>query len=223
MPPTVEELQAEIEKLRKQIEETSKRADEELEEHHEDRMVPYSRLSDTRRQLKIQQEAFEALRTNVDATLAGLKNDHAKALKKAEETYEAQVATARADAGHDLALSDLGVKDPTMRRLLREHHASLDEATRKAAPGPADWLKARRAEVEAAKGDPKKAPAPIPWLDAYEGAISGAPEQRRERAPRINEGAGPKKADGYSAEDLDALDGASLLAAAGWTKSKPGA
>jgi len=220
MPPTIEELQAEIAKLKAQMEGTGKKADEDLEEFRGERMIPYSRLADTRRQLGVQKEAMEALRPNVDATLAGLKNDHAKALKKAEETYEAQVATARADAGHDLALSDLGVKDPTIRRLLREHHASLDEATRKASPGPADWLKARRAEVEAAKGDPKKAPAPIPWLDAYEGAISGAQEQRRERAPRINEGAGPKKADGYSAEDLDALDGASLLAAAGWTKSK---
>ena len=213
--PTVEELEAEIATLKAKLGRASAEADD--DDPGANGKIPGARFAAHRRQLRELSDTVDALKQQIGKTVTDLKIGYDAGLKKASDEHEAALTAARAEAGMDLSLSDLGVKDPAIRRLLREHHGALPEDVRKAHDDPASWLKARRALAEAANSDKEKtAPDPIGWLDPYEASISGQQQKSKGRGdpPGLNSGTGPKGSGDYSAEDIDNMGGDDLLAMA---------
>lgn len=221
---TVEELTAELEALKARLARSAAQADD--DDPGERGTIPASRFAEHRRQLREAQVLIDALKEQLGKTAADLRAGHDSAAKKLRDEHAAALAAERARADADLSLADLGIKDPQIRRLAREHYDALDATARPASP--ADWVKTRREAAAKAKADAKAtAPDPIGWLDAYEAHVSAAAgqqaEQRRRAPPNTDRGAGPRGGDGYSSDDIAAMSPAQLAALAGLPAPKQGA
>lgn len=215
MPKTVEELEQVIADLQKQIKKATASADD--DDPGPGRSIPAEAFSRHRRQLRELRETVESVQQQLGKTVTEVKSGYDKALKKATEQHEADLANSGRTASVDLELSDLGIKDPTIRRLTREHYSTLDEKIRP--ESAAEWVKARRAAAEKAKADEKaEGPSPIAWLDAYEAHTAGQtkqPARQRKAPPNLDGGAGPAGSEGFSAEDVASMSPAALAKAAG--------
>lgn len=221
MAKTVEELQAEIEALKARIGRAAAHADD--DDPGDRGSIPASRFAQHRQQLRDLAAAVDGIKEQLGQTASAMKTASDTAVKRLAAEHKAAIAAETRRASVDLGLSDSGVKDPTIRRLIREHYESQPEQGR--AESPTAWLSARRSAAEAAaKGDDKAAaPDPIPWLDAYEAHVTGATktapqqEQGRQRRPPVNTdaGAGPKGGDGYTADDVLSMSPDALAKLAG--------
>lgn len=128
-----------------------------------------ARLSEVSSQRRKLAEEVEAIRGEVDgyraktvAEVEAAKQAAAKQVadlrKQFDTDLEARMATARGMADEDLALSDLGIRDPLGRKTLRMVHESLPEAER--GEGPVQWWKTVTEAHAAHVADPKTAKAP---------------------------------------------------------------
>lgn len=154
-----------------------------------DRPVPYSRFQDQVRRRKDAESKLAVLAERV----ADLEKASQKELKKAREDLAAQVAALGQRHQDDLALVDAGLTDGLGRDVLRQHVASLPEASRpKSAP---EYWRGILTEHAAHLADPEKVKAPtVPRaLTPYLPAPAREPEppagQRpRQEPPRIQVG-----------------------------------
>lgn len=223
MAKTVEELEAELAALRTRIKGASAAADD--DDPGATGRIPAARFAEHRRTLRELAEKVDGIQQQLGKTAAELKANFDKETKRLADEHKAAIEAESGRASVDLELSDRGVKDPTIRRLLREHHAALDEASR--GESPTAWLEARRAAAEKAKADDKAtAPDPLPWLDAYEAHVAAtgkAQDQGRQRRPPpdTHTGAGPSNGDGYTAEDISRMSPAQLAKFAGLPDPSP--
>lgn len=224
MPPkTVEELQAEIEALRAKITRASASADD--DDPGPRGSIPAARFAEHRQQLRDLAASVDGIKEQLGKTAADLKGAADSAAKKLRDEHAAALQAESRRASVDLDLSDLGIKDPTIRRLIREHYDAQPEQGRP--ESPTALIKARREAAAKAKADDKAlAPDPLPWLDAYEAHVASAGKppdtQRTGRAPvNTDTGAGPSNGDGYTTDDVSRMSPAQLAKYAGLPDPKP--
>ena len=215
MAKTVEELEQELEALRAQIKRASADADD--DDPGPRGSIPASRFSAHRQQLRELAEKVDGIQQQLGKTVSEVKGNYDRELEKARDEQAAAIEAESRRAGVDLELSDLGIKDPTIRKLVREHYQTIDEKARPETPRA--WVEARRAASEKAKADKSAAPPdPIPWYDAYEAHVAGARQQpapRRGPPPNIDDGAGLRGSEGFSVSDLDSMSPDALAKLAG--------
>ena len=223
MPKTVEELQAEIEALKAKIDRAAAAADD--EDPGPRGSIPAARFAEHRSQLRELAASVDGIKEQIGKTASALQSSHDAAVKKLREEHESAISAESRRAAVDLDLSDLGVKDRTIRRLIREHYDGMDEAARP--ESPTEWLRARREAATKAQADEKsQGPEPLPWLDAYEAHVqaqSKPGEAQRQRRGLVNTdvGAGPSGGDGLSADDVARMSPAQIAKLAGLPDPKP--
>jgi hypothetical protein len=214
MAKTVEELEQELEALRAQIKRASASADD--DDPGPSGRIPAARFATHRQQLRELAERVDGIQQQLGKTVSEVKGSYDRELKKARDEQAAAIEAESRRAGVDLELSDLGIKDPTIRKLVREHYQTIDEKARPETPRA--FIEARRAAAEKAKADKSAAPDPIAWLDAYEAHVARARQQpatRRGAPPNIDDGAGPRGSEGFSVSDLDSMSPDALAKLAG--------
>jgi hypothetical protein len=199
--PTIEELQAEIAALKSKL---GRSRDD--DEPAEGKNVPYHRFQAKTEQLRQAQEALSAL----EARVAQTQKDYEVKVKQAQEDAGKSVTALQLRQEEDLALVEFGVRDQIGRENVRRHLASLPEAERP--KSPAEWVKTRKAAVEAHLADPEKVkpPAELPWFTGYEQAWkpqdAGKAPATGKKPPNTSQGTGPRKG-GISMEDLLTMTG----------------
>jgi len=217
---TIEELEAEIEALKARIGRAAAHADD--DDPGERGSIPGPRFAQHRQQFRELAAAVDAIKEQIGRTFTEVKAGFDKQSKQQADEYKAALAATDARASVDLGLSDSGVKDPTIRRLIREHYDGLDENGRP--ESAVKWVEARRTASKKAKEDDKaEAPEPIAWFDAYEAHVASAakpppqqdPGRGRRPPPNLDAGAGPKGRDGFTADDVLSMSPDALAKLAG--------
>jgi len=217
-PKTIEELQAENETLRAKIARAS--ADADADDPGDRGSIPAARFAYHRQQLRDLQGLADGIKEQIGKTAGDIKISSDSTVKKLRDEHVAALTLAERRAAHDLGLSDAGIKDSTIRRLVREHIEAMDEKDRP--ESPAAWIEARREAAAKAKADTKAtAPAALPWLDAYEAHVSASSASSARRPPpNLDAGAGPAGGDGLTMDDVGSMSPAQLAKYAGLPEPK---
>jgi len=180
--------------------------------------IPGPRFAQHRQQLREIRDELSGLKTAHTSRITEMEAAHAAALKAAREEAAKSVADVARRGQEDIALVESGIRDATVRDMLRSHVARLPEADRK--DGAAGWLKSRRAALDAHRADPEKvaAPEPMPWLDAYIPAPSKAadPAPVVPRVGDIDRDAGPRREKGLTLDTVQAMAPSEMGAYLGW-------
>jgi len=214
MSKTIEELEGVIAELKAKIAGLAKRG-QEVEDLADDEPVgrngiPRDRWTQHREQLRQLRAETKTLSDTLEKVTGDLKVATDTAVKAAKEEAGKSVSALQAQHNEDLGLAELGIKDPTGRRLIREHVAALPEAERKA--GSPAWLKGHLAAAKARQEDPEKPDPPaLPWLTGY----LQAPEQKSEEKPPPNIDANTGRRTGVSADSIKGMAEKDFLAMLG--------